>query len=292
MQMNTPPPPEGMRFSDSPDFRPYDKRQLSYAHTFDSKPKQIVIRALEWMTGKLRLLNRIRRFEQSEKVSGQAFWPKALASMGIDLLTPDDQIARIPATGPLIVVSNHPHGLVDGMVMAELIGRVRTDYKILTRSLLANIQEVTEFMIPVPFAHEPDSLQKGLEMRNEAMGVLANGGVIVLFPAGAVANSAGWFGRAVEHEWHPFTAKMILKSGATVLPIYFPGQNSRAYQIACHLSPTLRQGMLVHEVAYALDKPQAPVIGEPFSREEIAKWSSNPRGFMEWLRERTLALGK
>jgi putative hemolysin len=292
MQMHPTNPPTGMRFSDDPEFRPYDKRKLSYAHTFDSRPKQIFIRGMEWATGKLTLLRRIRRFEQSEKVSGQAFWPKALASMGIDLMTPPEQIARIPATGPLIVVANHPHGLVDGMVMAELIGRVRTDYKILTRSLLANIQEVADFMIPVPFPHEPDSLQKGLEMRNKAMAVLATGGVIVLFPAGAVANSPGWWGRAVEHEWHPFTAKMIQKSKATVLPIYFPGQNSRAYQIACHLSPTIRQGMLVHEVAYALDKPQSPIIGEPFAQEELAEWSSNPRGFMEWLRQRTLALGE
>ncbi len=291
MQMHPSDTPRPMRFSDAPDFRPYDKRELSYAHTFDSPVKQKIIRSMEWVTGKLTLLRRIRRFEQSEKVSGQAFWPKALDSMGIELRTPADQIARIPATGPLIVVSNHPHGLVDGMVMAELIGRVRTDYKILTRSLLANIKEVTEFMIPVPFPHEPDSLQKGLEMRNEAMGQLAKGGVIVLFPAGAVANSAGWWGRAIEHEWHPFTAKMIQKSGATVLPIYFPGQNSRLYQIACHLSPTLRQGMLVHEVAYALDKPQSPVIGEPFAKEDIAKWSGNPRGFMEWLRAETLKLG-
>ncbi len=291
MQMQPTDPAAGTRFSDDPEFRPYDKRQLSYAHTFDSKPKQVFIRALEWVTGKITLLRRIRRFEQSEKVVGQAFWPKALGIMGIDLLTPAAQIDRIPPTGPLIVVANHPHGLVDGMVMAELIGRVRTDYKILTRSLLANIQEVTEFMIPVPFPHEPDSLQKGLDMRQEAMGVLARGGVIVLFPAGAVANSDGWFGRAVEKEWNPFTAKMILKSGATVLPIYFPGQNSRAYQIACHLSPTLRQGMLVHEVAYALDKPQSPIIGHAFDRDEIKKRSSNPRAFMEWLRDQTLALG-
>ena len=128
MQMHPGDTPRPARFSDDPDFRPYDKRELSYAHTFDSPVKQKIIRTMEWMTGKLRLLRRIRRFERSEKVSGQAFWPKALDSMGIRLLTPDDQIARIPATGPLIVVSNHPHGLVDGMVMAELIGRVRTDY--------------------------------------------------------------------------------------------------------------------------------------------------------------------
>jgi putative hemolysin len=290
MQMHPSDTPKVARFSDDPDFRPYDKRNLSYAHSFDSPLKQRIIRVLEWMTGKLTLLRRIRRFERSEKVTGQAFWPKALAAMGIDLLTPDDQIARIPPTGPLIVVANHPHGLVDGMVMAELIGRVRTDYKILTRSLLSNIQEVTEFMIPVPFPDEDDALQKGLEMRNLAMAQLAKGGVIVLFPAGAVANSPGWFGRAVEKEWNPFTAKMILKSKAAVLPIYFPGQNSRMYQIACHLSPTLRQGLLVHEVAYALDKPQAPVIGQPFPPEEIARWAGNTSEFMAWMRGETLKL--
>jgi putative hemolysin len=292
MQMHPTDTPHTDRFVDDPEYRPYDKRKLSYAHTFDSRPKQWFIRALEWLTGKITLLRRIRKFEHREKVEGQAFWPRALEIMGIELKTPAEQIARIPATGPLVVVSNHPHGLVDGMVLAEIIGRVRTDYKILTRSLISNIQEVSQFMIPVPFPHEEDALQKGLEMRREAMEVLAKGGAIVLFPAGAVANSEGWWGRAVEKEWNPFTAKMILKSGATILPVYFPGQNSRAYQIACHVSPTIRQGLLVHEIAYALDKPQAPVIGQPIAAEEVAKWSSNQRGFMEWLRAETLALGQ
>lgn len=279
------------RYSDDPDFRPYDKRQLSYAHTFDSPAKQAVIRGLEWCTGKMTLLRRIRQFENSERVTGQAFWPKALGIMGIEVRTPPEQVARIPASGPVVVVSNHPHGLVDGMILAELIGRVRTDYKVLTRSLISNIEEVADFMIPVPFPHEEDSLRKGLEMRREAMAVLARGGVIALFPAGAVANSEGWWGRAVEKEWNPFTAKMIQKSGAAVLPVYFPGQNSRIYQIACHVSATLRQGLLVHEVAHALDRPQAPVIGHPIPFEEMRPFASNPRGFMDWLRARTLALG-
>ncbi|MGB8814591.1 MAG: lysophospholipid acyltransferase family protein [Paracoccaceae bacterium] len=283
--------PHKNRFSDEPGFRPYDKRQLSYSSTFDNKWSRAVIRVLEWTTGKITLLQMIRRFEASEKATGQAFWPKALRFMGIVLKTPPEQMARIPATGPLVVVANHPHGLVDGMVLAELIGQVRTDYKILTRSLLSGIQEVAEFLIPVPFPHEDNMLEKGLDMRRQAMKQLENGGVIVLFPAGAVAASPGWFGRAVEKEWNPFTAKMILKSKAQVLPIYFPGQNSRAYQIANHISPVIRQGLLIHEVVYALNKPQAPVVGAPIPYEEMAAFAGNPRGFMEWLRERTLALG-
>ena len=218
------------------------------------------------------------------------FWKDALDVMGIELQTPQAQLDRIPKTGPVIVVANHPHGLVDGMVLAETIGRVRTDYKILTRSLLTGVNAIDQFMIPVPFPHEEDALQQNLEMRRKAMEHLKNAGVIVLFPSGVVATAETWFGPAIEQEWNPFTAKMIQRSGATVVPIFFPGRNSRAYQIANQISPTLRQGLLIYEVRHAHYKPQAPVVGEPFDPEEIKQWSSNPRGFVAWLREQTLAL--
>jgi len=145
-------------------------------------------------------------------------------------------------------------------------------------------------MIPVPFPHEEDALQQNLEMRRKSMEHLKEGGVIVLFPSGVVATSETWFGPVVEKDWNPFTAKMIQRSGATVVPIYFPGRNSRTYQIANQVSSTLRQGLLIHEVRHALYKPQAPVVGEPFDPEEIKQWSSNPRGLVAWLREQTLAL--
>src|SRR6056297_256042 len=178
--------------------------------------------------------------------------------MGIDLVTPEEQIRRIPRNGPLVVVANHPHGLVDGMVLAALIGRVREDYKILTRTLLTGVEEVKRFMIPVPFQHEANALQQNLAMRERAMDHLAMGGVVVLFPSGVVAASQTLFGPAVEADWNPFTAKMIQRSGATVLPVFFPGQNSRWYQMANQISATLRQGLLIHEVVHVLNRSQAP----------------------------------
>lgn len=273
------------------DYVPYDKRKLSYANTFPDPWKANTIRVMEWLTGKVTLLRLIRKFERMGVPEGQRFWAQALEIMGIGLETPEDQIARVPRDGPLVVVANHPHGLVDGIVLAELIGRVRTDYKILTRSLLTGVDEVAPFMIPVPFPHEEDSLKKNLEMRKRAMAHLADGGVIVLFPSGSVASSDRFFGPAIEAEWNPFTAKMIQRSGADVLPIYFPGRNSRWYQIANLVSPTIRQGLLLHEVVHALNRPQRPVVGRPIGRERIDPWSENPRGFMSWLREETLALG-
>ena len=136
---------------------------------------------MEWTFGKLKLLRRIRALERAGTKQGTAFFAQALEFMGITLLTPDDQVANIPATGPLIVVANHPSGMVDGMVMAALVGRRRDDFLILTRSLLSGVKEISRFMLPVPFPHEQDAVRESLEMRKTAMAHLAGGGVIILF---------------------------------------------------------------------------------------------------------------
>lgn len=272
------------------DETPYDGRNLSYAGTFTNPFKAFVIRVMELLTGKLTLLKLVRKFEAAGQVGMTEFWRRAINLLRIDLKTPDSQIAHIPKTGPVVIVANHPHGLVDGMILAELVGRVRQDFKILTRSLLTNVPLIQYHMLPVAFPHEPDAVRMNIEMRKLAMEHLNDNGVIILFPAGQVATSKTWFGPAVEADWLPFTAKMVLKSKTKVVPVYFPGQNSRWFQIANKLSNTLRQGLLLHEIAYAMDKPQKPVIGRALDRDEIDPWAKDPRGFMAQLRETTLAL--
>ena len=270
---------------------PYDRRKLSYANTFTNPFQRNTIKTLELLTGKLRLLRKVRQFEKMGIPFGQPFWSQALDLLGIELLTSESEISRIPKKGPLVIVANHPHGLVDGMVLAELIGSVRTDYKILTRSLLTGVKQIDQFMIPVPFDHEENALQKSLEMRRVAMKHLENDGALVLFPSGKVASSDSMFGSVVEGDWSPFTAKLIQKSNADVLPIFFPGSNSRIYQIANQISATIRQGLLIYEVVHAMNKPQKPLVGNLIKQEEISSWRRDPRGFMRWLRETTITLG-
>ena len=277
--------------SDKEPDTPYDRRKLSYANTFTNPIQRNTIKTLELLTGKLRLLRKVRQFEKMGIPVGQPFWKQALDLLGINLITKQSEIAKIPNKGSLVITANHPHGLVDGMVLAELIGKVRTDYKILTRSLLTGVKQIDQFMIPVPFDHEENALKKSLEMRKTAMDHLEKGGVIVIFPSGKVASSETMFGNVVEGEWNPFTAKLIQKSGANVLPIFFPGANSRIYQMANQISATLRQGLLIYEVVHAMNKPQRPFVGNLIKQDEITCWKSDPRGFMRWLREQTLTLG-
>ncbi|WP_458791832.1 lysophospholipid acyltransferase family protein [Yoonia sp. MH D7] len=272
--------------------RVYDRASLTYSNTFDSPLKRQIIRTIELLTGKIKIAGLVRRFERMGTFKGQSFWRATLDVMGIDLLTPVDQLAHIPATGPVIFVANHPHGLVDGMILADLIGRRRNDYRILTRSLLTGIDEdAASYMIPVPFPHEPDAQKKMVAMRQAAMEHLKAGGLVALFPSGVVASSDSMFGPAIERDWNVFTAKMIRNSGATVVPCFFPGSNSRVYQIANRISATLRQGLLLHEIVHALNKPQKPVVGVPIAPAEIAARGADPRAFMAWLRAHTLGLG-
>jgi len=274
-------------------FTKYDRRSLTYANSFDTPFAARVIRTVEWFTGKLTILRMIRAFEKKGAPTGQPFWRAALDTMGIDLLTSDDELRHIPRDGPVVAVSNHPHGLVDGMILADLIGRRRTDYKILTRALLTGIDEVAaSYMIPVPFPHEPDAQRKSVEMRANAMAHLKEGGLISVFPSGVVASSDSLFGPVIEREWNVFTAQMIRRSGATVVPIFFPGSNSRVYQMANRVSATLRQSFLLHEVVKSCNRPQRPVVGKPIDSEQMKMLENDPRGFMTWLRDHTLSLGR
>lgn len=272
--------------------RVYDRRSLTYSNTFESGLKRTTIRLIELLTAKPRIARRVRAFEKrGEIATGQAFWAGCMDVMGIDIQTPAEQLANIPKTGPTVLVANHPHGMIDGMILADVIGRVRDDYRILTRSILTGIDKsAASYMIPVPFPHEPDSQKKMIEMRRQTMEHLKNGGLVALFPSGVVATSDRAFGPVIEAEWNVFTAKLIRTSGANVVPMFFPGENSRLYQIANSISATLRQSLLLYEIAHAFDKPQKPVIGPVIDQDAMADRMAEPRKLMSWLREQTLAL--
>jgi len=271
--------------------RKYDMRDVTYANTFENTLAATFIRSVEWMTGKLSIIRMIREFERRGAPEGLAFWRATLDVMGIDITTPAEQFENIPKAGPVVVVANHPHGLVDGMIMAELIARVRDDFQILTRELLTGLDEVaSSFLIPVPFPHDKDAQKKSVEMRATAMEKLKVGGLICIFPSGVVATSKTAFGPVEEAEWNVFTAQMIRRSGATVVPIHFRGQNSRWYHIANRISPMLRQAMLLHEVVHVCNQPHGPVIGAPLTAEQLEPLKSDPRGFIAWLRDHTLSL--
>lgn len=267
----------------------YDKSELTYANSFPQWYKRFFIKTVEWTTARPFLYRRMRRFQNNRSV-GHQFWKDVLDEMNIQLMTPDADYKRIPSKGPVIIVSNHPHGLIDGLVMGTMLSKVRDDFQILTRALLVGVERVEPNLIPVAFPHEEDSVRQNVAARARAMDAVKDGGCVALFPAGTVSTSDTWFGEPKERNWATFTAKMILQSNATVVPIYFTGSNTRLFHIANRMSDMLRQSLLLFEIKAAFNKKQTPVIGQPVDPKVIKSFSKDREGLMAYLREETLKL--
>lgn len=150
-------------------FRTFNKHDLSYADLFTNPIKRYLVRTIEFFTGKIRLIYLVKQLEREGLNNDQTMCAQALRIMGVEIKVPEDQIQHIPKSGPVIVVANHPCGLVEGMVLAELVGRARPDYKILSRAILTRVEETKRFCLPIPFPYEKDAHANNIDMRSKAM---------------------------------------------------------------------------------------------------------------------------
>ena len=197
----------------------------------------------------------------------------------------------MPKTGPVVVVANHPYGVLDGIVISWLVEKVRSDFVVLTHSALMRAPEVREFILPIDFSETEEARKINLASRAAARAQLERNGVVVVFPAGAVSTAPDRLGRkpAVDSRWQPFVSQLIQRSKATVVPIWFGGQNSRLFQIASHVSQTLRLSLIFHEVKVRIGAILQVEIGAPIPFEAL-KAIKDRQVLADELRARTYAL--
>jgi len=268
----------------------YDRSELTYANSFPQRGKRIFIRTVETLTARFQLLYHMRHWENNPNKDPH-FWTSVLDEMSVKITTPLKQLENIPSSGPIVVVCNHPHGLVDGLVLAWLLSKRREDFQIITRALLNGVAVAEKNLLPISFPHEEDAVRKNLQTRKEALNKVKDGHCIGVFPAGTVSTSKTAFGPVIEADWGKFTSKLVLQSNAQVVPIFFQGSNSRWFQIANRISDTCRQSLLMYEIKHAFNKEQSPIIGKPIRRDVLDKYKTDPESLMAFLRTETLKLG-
>ena len=146
-------------------------------------------------------------------------------------------------------------------------------------------------MLPVDFSESEDALQTNIKSRAAAKHHLMGGGCLIVFPAGGVSTTpTPWHRRAIDAEWKNLTARLISQARAPVVPVYFEGQNSRLFQLASHVSMTLRLSLLFREVHNRIGSELHVRIGEVIPYEQLSTIADR-RAFMNHLREVTYALG-
>ncbi|MEM9434077.1 MAG: lysophospholipid acyltransferase family protein [Pseudomonadota bacterium] len=265
-------------------------REISYAHSARSRGGRTLIRVMENATGRIRMIKRARGYED-DVANGANFWSVTADRYGVSLDVVRGSLDNIPAEGPLVLIANHPYGILDGLMMGNILSKRRGDgFKIVAHRVFRKAQEIDRVILPVNFDDTKDAVAQNLATRRNALDYLAQGGAIGIFPGGTVSTASTPFGPAMDPVWRTFTAKLISKSNATVVPVYFDGANSRRFQIASHAHFTLRMALLINEFKRRVDEPVRIAVGTPIDRVNLQKFSRDPKGMMDFLRRETYAL--
>src|ERR1700741_4235360 len=187
----------------------------------------------------LNLTERALAFERLanlyRQVGGKAASPGDFAAQALDFLQvrfelDERQLERIPRTGPAVVVANHPYGGLEGLFLIAQLQRYRGDSLFIANELLARIPEIRDVLLPVDAFGGRRAAKKNSRALRTALRHVRGGGLLVLFPAGAVSHLHLSAGRVCDPPWQPVAAGLLRRCESPVIPVYFGGGNSAIFQ--------------------------------------------------------------
>jgi len=263
---------------------------FTYSHSGQSLFRRGLIRTVETQSGQPKLQRLYLDWAASGKRPGESVFDAALRLLNLRPQIDTAAVQAVPQNGGLLIVANHPFGIVDGLALGHLGMRLRGNVRIMTNSLLCKVPEIDPHLLPVDFSGTAEARSLTGETRRQATRLLAEGKVVAIFPAGNVATANRPFqGRAVDTEWHPFVGRLATLPGVTTLPVHFAGQNSRLFQIASHWSYPLRVALIFHATRRKMGCRIKLRIGVPISSDSLQQLDrADVARTLRWL---TVALG-
>jgi len=266
----------------------------------EEQPAEVLAQAAEFpgipaLAGKFLPLVRVRELYRRVRQSPEGFGlEKLLREMRVDLRVDTADTARIPATGPVVVVANHPFGMLDGAVLAVLLTRVRPDVKVMTNYLLRDVPELARHCIFVnPF--EGDAARGGNDLNRravrEALEWLQGGGMLAVFPAGEVSHWQFPQAEIADPAWNDTAARLIRRTGAAALPVYFCGRNSVGFHLFGMIHPHLRTAFLLQEFLHQEGRRVEVRVGSEIPGDSVSSIADD-REAIEYLRWRTYLLAR
>ena len=196
---------------------------------------------------------------------GKDFFDSFVRERKLKYIVFEEDLIKIPKTGPFILVSNHPLGAIDGILMAKILTEIRPDFKVMGNFLLEKIEPMRPFVISVnPFENRKELKDSATGMR-ASLRHLENGGCIGIFPAGEVSNKNNQYGEILDKKWGKPALKLIKMAKVPVVPMYFHAKNSRLFYQVSKIHPDLQTLLLPSEMMHNREKPIRIRIGKPIS---------------------------
>ncbi len=242
---------------------------ISYVQSSDSWLKRWLVNGIEVATGRNKLTE-IYRLLQQEPFETPGFFSRGiqLGGLNLDYNRADEQL--IPRDGPLVFIANHPFGIADGLILCELAARLRGDFRILLNNRLMKDENLNQFFLPIDFDGTREATRRNVSTKREAEALLKRGGTLIVFPAGGVATRWRFgLGPLEDLPWTTFTAKLVMQSRATVVPLYFEGENSWLFHLASNVSESARLSLFIHEVTRQINTTIRFTLGKPIAYESF-----------------------
>lgn len=243
------------------------------------------IRAMEKVTGQPKIKKLYFDYVDDERPS-ELFWTDALERLNISYNLHNEATAQIPRTGRLLIVANHPFGVIDGLVLCSMLSKIRDDYRIITHQVLRQAPAVMDKILPIDFAETPAALATNLNTRTEAQKFLKSGGAVIVFPAGGISLAPNFIGPAFDVEWKTFAAKLAQQQDTTVIPFFFHGRNSVLYQMARRMSVTLGYSLMFREICKQMNSEVHVTMRAPIQSDALSALTTRQE-IIEFLRNRT-----
>src|SRR5271165_1000588 len=152
-----------------------DKYLFSYATATDPPLKRGLIRLVEKATGQPKLKKMYLQNQRFPRPD-ESFWQAAVRSLALDVRYDHNALMAIPKTGPVVVVGNHPYGVLDGIVISWLVSKIRSDFVVLTNAVLMQAPEVQGFILPIDFSETEEAQRINLTSRAAARAQLERRG--------------------------------------------------------------------------------------------------------------------
>ncbi|MEC7593273.1 MAG: lysophospholipid acyltransferase family protein [Pseudomonadota bacterium] len=257
--------------------------EVSFINPGDPLWRRILMRVVELMTGQPKLQRLYDDYKRTRSEDDN-FWESAVEYLNVDIHYDRAQLDALPKEGPLIVVANHPFGVLDGIAIGYILSRVRPDIKILAHSVLGRAEPLRPYLIPILFEGENGALRANVESKRIAMQHLGNNGTIIIFPAGRVSTAEKIFGEATDSPWKLFAGRLITHSNATVVPIFFEGQNSWVFHFVSKFSASIREAVLLREVLKQIGTKVVSHIGAPIDPASLTEIGDR-QAILDYLRE-------
>jgi putative hemolysin len=269
---------------------------LTYADPTAPILERAFVNLIELLGGRSRLVQLYEQWRLQWPLSGMSLWSSALYWLGVSL-----ELQGEPWPPPtrrqerLVIIANHPFGLLDGIAICALAERLGRPFKILAHRQLMRVPEAIPYFLPIDFNETDEAVRNNIEARRKALAALQAGETIVVFPAGGVSTAPlklplSRFARADDLPWKNFAYRLIRSAEATVLPLYFVGQNGPMFHAASKVSLAWRVALLVGELDKRRGKPLQVRVGQPIPWAEMAAMDSSALAMRE-LRRRVYALG-